>query len=95
MAKVKNAGLPNVSTTHQRKRDGTPVLREIVAQAVPALAPVETMRVRFLRRITSKRHGAFDIGQCARLPVEQAKEWIGLGLVEQDKMLDSAPETKG
>ncbi len=60
---------------------------------VPAPVP-ETMRIRILRRITSTKHGTFQIGVVAELPVALAKDWIGMGLAEQDKMLTGAPETK-
>lgn len=61
----------------------------------PALEPiVEKMRVRILRRITSRRFGTFNAGQVATLSVTDAKDLIAMGLAEQDKMLDAAPETK-
>jgi len=53
-----------------------------------------TMRVRFLVRIAGSRRGTFFVGQVAELPVEVAKDWIGMGLVEQDKSLDGPPEIK-
>jgi len=75
----------------KKKRDGT------VPPPAPVLAPPaepEKLRVRILKRITSRKHGMFNIGQVAHLPIAQAKEWVQLGLAEFDKMLEGAPETK-
>jgi hypothetical protein len=96
MPKKKTDMLPNVTEKFQRKRDGTLVERAYTPAPEPAPepAPVEKLRVRILRRITSKNYGVFDIGQVACLPVAQAKEWVQLGLAEFDKIFDSAPETK-
>ena len=60
----------------------------------PAPVAPATMRVRFLVRIAGSRRGTFFVGQVADLPVEVAKDWIGMGFVEQDKMLGGPPEIK-
>ena len=84
--------LPNVTEKFQRKRDGTPVAREIIPALAPA--PATTMRVRILRTIRGSRSGSFIAGQSATLPTATALSWIQSGLAEQDKMCDGAPETK-
>jgi hypothetical protein len=83
--------LPNVTEKVQRKRDGDPVCRAFTPASEPI---VEKMRVRILRNILGSRHGTFLAGQSVELPFELARSWIGAGLAEQDKILDSAPETK-
>jgi len=84
--------LPNVTEKFQRKRDGTPVAREIIPAPEPA--PATTMRVRILRTIRGSRSGTFIQGQSATLPTATALSWIEMGLAEEDKMRDGAPETK-
>ena len=84
--------LPNVTDKAQRKRGGTPVMREIIP--APAPEPVETMRVRILRTIRGSRSGTFIAGQSAMLPTATALSWIQMGLACEDKMLEGAPETK-
>lgn len=73
------------------KKDGT-LPGPVKAPEPPA--PVPTMRVRILRRIQSTKNGTFAVGQSAELPVDMARSWIGMGLAEQDKSFDRAPETK-
>ena len=52
------------------------------------------MRIRILRTIRGSRRGTFIEGQSYELPEAVAKDWIGMGFAEQDKMIDSAPEVK-
>jgi hypothetical protein len=55
--------------------------------------PIPTLRVRMLRDINCKL-GSFAHGKAYQLPVNTARSWIGFGFAEEDKALDSAPETK-
>jgi hypothetical protein len=73
------------------RKDGT-LPGQVKAPEPPP--PPATMRVRILRRIQSTRHGKYEVGQEASLPVDLARSWIGMGLAELDKMCDGAPETK-
>lgn len=58
-------------------------------------APVaDKMRVRVLKRVTSRRFGNLFVGEVYEFPVADAKDLISMGIAEQDKMLDAAPETK-
>lgn len=78
---------------HQRRRDGT-FTKDMPAAKEPEVAPVATMRVRILRNVIHSRSGTFKAGQVAHLPTDKARYWIEAGLAEEDKSLDSAPETK-
>jgi hypothetical protein len=76
------------------KKDGTlpgPV-------KAPEVVPVTTMRVRMLRTVqASPAHGRNEpmfAGRAYELPVNKAREWIAVGIAEQDKAFDCAPETK-
>lgn len=81
---------PGSANKKQRRRNGG--LPE--PQKQPAPSPLEeTMRVRMLREINCKR-GIFAPGQVIELPIAVARSWIGFGFVEQDKMLNGAPEKK-
>jgi len=84
--------LANPKKRALKRKDGT-----IPPPLPPAPEPVApaTLRVRILRSIHGSRRGTFLQGQVVHLPADVAREWIKLGLVEQDKMIDSAPETKG
>ncbi len=73
------------------KRDGT--LPGPIKAPAPT-PPPETTRIRILRRIQSTRYGTFEVGRSCELPVDLARSWIGMGLAEQDKMLDGPKETK-
>lgn len=56
-------------------------------------APAPVLRVRMLRDLDCKL-GAFLKGRSYELPPTTARSWIGFGFAEQDKSIDSAPETK-
>jgi hypothetical protein len=56
--------------------------------------PVPTVRVRMLRTVNSRFYGRCVAGHPVEVPVEIAREWIVMGLAEQDKMIDQAPEVK-
>lgn len=60
--------------------------------AEPAYVPLK--RVRILRHIQSRKFGAFAAGEVASFPWDKAKDLIGMGLAEEDKMELGAPETK-
>jgi hypothetical protein len=83
---------PNSMRKYQRRRDGT-LTSEYKPDPAPVIVPPPTMRIRMLKAVRS-RVGTFAVGQAAELPVELARWWIEAGLAEEDKMLDSAPETK-
>lgn len=59
-----------------------------------AIEAPATMRIRFLKFIASRKYGRFTLGQAAFLPAAQAQELISMGLAEEDKMIDQAPEVK-
>ena len=73
-----------------KRRNGEPV-GPIKPPGEPV--PAATMRVRMLQAVRSKI-GTFKPGQAIELDPATARSWIGFGLAEQDKMIDSAPETK-
>jgi hypothetical protein len=84
-------GRPGGANKRQRRRNSE--LPGPIKPPAPTLPPI-TMRIRILKHIGGSKHGTFKAGQVANLPVETARSWIGFGLAEEDKMIDSAPETK-
>ncbi len=58
--------------------------------------PPQMVRVRSLRQFGSRHfnHGVKRAGEVFYIPLPLAREWIKIGLVEEDKSLDGAPETK-
>ncbi len=64
------------------------------APEVPEQPPL--VRVRALRQFGSRHfsHGVKLAGEVFYIPLPLAREWIKIGLVEEDKSLDGAPETK-
>ncbi len=81
---------PGGANKRQRRRNGElPQPQKPPAEATPP----ETIRVRMLQAVRSKR-GNFAPGQVIDLPAVIARSWIGFGLAEEDKMLTGAPETK-
>ncbi|HUT61390.1 MAG TPA: hypothetical protein VNA25_26385 [Phycisphaerae bacterium] len=62
---------------------------------IPAVTVEEpkTVRVRMLKP-ASTAFGYLRPGQTVNLPVAMAASWLKGGLAEEDKQIDSAPETK-
>jgi hypothetical protein len=80
-----------------RKRDGeiVPAIKQGPTVTLEVVsAPPTTMRIRMLRDIRGSRSGSFYQGQSATLPLATALSWIQIGFAEEDKMVDSAKETK-
>lgn len=82
---------PYSAQKRQRTKSGE-IPPPVVPPAEPA--PVPLVRVRVLRRITSRKFGTLAAGEVVSLAEDKAKELVSMGLAEQDKMLGGAPEIK-
>lgn len=59
----------------------------------PSPIPPASVRVRMLRAIGTSR-GSYQPGTVMEVPAATARSWLNAGIAEQDKMVDSVPETK-
>lgn len=82
------------------KKPGRKPLRKKGEEAPPMppaqeSAPATLVRVRALRDVVnSKRFGSLYTGKVKELPAKDAHDLILMGLAEEDKSFDAAPEVK-